>query len=441
MPSKDTPQNPYPVRRDWSRAETEKALWCASTGLAERYLYFSYVLQQAQCHVVDDDAGIPVAACSLSAAGLFHIFVNRRVFCSLTPLHQIFVLRHEVGHLAQGSHHRMRGLNPELYNQASDMVINDEILAETELDETLSTDGYFWHETALLPKHINMERGRTAEEYYQALVRRSIPLPVLKAARATDGWAHGHFLDPDRLLPGQVKALNDSLHAGDSLVGHHDEAAERILKRALFEWRQSGGRGTEPGSVAAMLTGPVPGSEYPFEYTLRHFLGRYLRGPSRPTWRRLSRRLPEVCRGRQRPRNHPCFYLVVDTSGSMSDSMLHTIYGHIVRIAERCQAACRVIECDAQVQAVYPFEGSIDRDRFQVRGRGGTELQPALDHIAAEPDSQWRRPACTLIFTDGLFEPDLQPPGYPVLFVGPSEDILHDRGVFWGQRLDVDLCA
>ena len=451
----------YPVAGDWSIEETRKALWCSVTGIVQRQSYFAFVLQQTRLHVVEHGAGVPVAFCSMSESGTFNIFVNRRFFCSLTPSHQMFILRHEVGHLIQSYFSRAKGHDaiiitqymrggpdgkPEtvtetvaLFNIAADLCVNYEIQEEAK-EMGINQDSYVWDQ-AVFPKRFDFDEGLTIEEYYRLLLDKYKDLDDASAGLelewrdGVEGWGRGQNIDLDSLTEHQREELEKHLEGGDSLAKSDPRAVRDIVERAFSEWKKKG-RGTVPGSIEALIDRTLKPSAYPFEQTLSRFLGRHLSAKKKRTWMRPSRRIPGRARGRYNPRDKSVFWLIVDTSGSMSDEALSLILKHIVRIVEKTDSSCRVCEIDTRVQAEYPFTGKIDEKHYRARGRGGTTLQPALDYINKEK-GDWSRPSCAVIFTDGYFEPDLQDPGYPVLFAGPSEECLRSH-VSWGERLDVE---
>lgn len=95
------------------------------------------------------------------------------------------------------------------------------------------------------------------------------------------------------------------------------------------------------------------------------------------------------------------FGVVIDTSASMSRVMLGESLGAVAAYAQaRDVPAVRVISCDA---AAYDY-GYVDPDtiasRMELRGRGGTRLQPGINRLESAPDFPQDGPI--LIITDGL---------------------------------------
>jgi predicted metal-dependent peptidase len=87
--------------------------------------------------------------------------------------------------------------------------------------------------------------------------------------------------------------------------------------------------------------------------------------------------------------------VILDTSGSMNiDDIMEGLSGvkHIIEKDRYCLTT--VIECDAQIQAEYQVKRLKDI-QYQIRGRGGTVLFPALKR------SRELNTDVTLVFTDG----------------------------------------
>jgi predicted metal-dependent peptidase len=82
-----------------------------------------------------------------------------------------------------------------------------------------------------------------------------------------------------------------------------------------------------------------------------------------------------------------------------------------------------VVECDAAIARVYPFNGTIDR----VKGRGGTDLRPVF-----EPRFLRQHGADGVVyFTDGQGPFPDRPPSIPVLFMLTKPG---DFACPWGLR-------
>jgi predicted metal-dependent peptidase len=140
---------------------------------------------------------------------------------------------------------------------------------------------------------------------------------------------------------------------------------------------------------------------------LRRYLVRALE--RRPVLSRPPRRFPELVGqvpGQAWRAGRPRVLAALDTSGSIAAATLAQIGGELARLG--CVAEVVVVECDAQIQAVYPYRGDLDK----VRGRGGTDLRPPL----AEGFLAGLRPDVVIYFTDGQGPAPVAAPRVPVIW-------------------------
>ncbi|HEU0201497.1 MAG TPA: VWA-like domain-containing protein [Burkholderiaceae bacterium] len=94
------------------------------------------------------------------------------------------------------------------------------------------------------------------------------------------------------------------------------------------------------------------------------------------------------------------FGVVLDTSGSMDRTLLGKALGAMVSYSEaRDVAAARVIFCDARAYDAGYLAPEEIAGRVQVKGRGGTVLQPGIDLLQAARDFPPQAPV--LVITDG----------------------------------------
>jgi predicted metal-dependent peptidase len=94
------------------------------------------------------------------------------------------------------------------------------------------------------------------------------------------------------------------------------------------------------------------------------------------------------------------FGVVLDTSGSMERTLLGKALGAIASYSmARDVVAARVVFCDARAHDAGYLTPQDIAGRVQVRGRGGTVLQPGIDLIEHAHDFPEDGPV--LIITDG----------------------------------------
>jgi predicted metal-dependent peptidase len=94
------------------------------------------------------------------------------------------------------------------------------------------------------------------------------------------------------------------------------------------------------------------------------------------------------------------FGVVLDTSGSMPARLLGRALGAIAAYAlSREVPAVRVMQCDAGVHDMGYMKPEALLGSVEIRGRGGTVLQPAITRL--EGDDRFPKDAPILVITDG----------------------------------------
>jgi predicted metal-dependent peptidase len=317
-------------------------------------------------------ASIGVAAISPAAAELY---VNPLSGLSLSECR--FVIAHELLHAGLRHDTRGAGRHPWLWNVACDFVING-WLTEMEVgDRPAGT----LHDPAL--------RGLSAEAVYDRIAadaRRFRKVATLRGVALGD------------VLPRPLRS--DPLDGVDL-----DEFYRRSLADGLAWCR--GQRGLIPAGlieeIRALAQPPVP---WDVELA-RWFDAHFLPLERRRSYARASRRqsaTPDIPRpGRYVPEEETdrrTFGVVLDTSGSMDARLLGKALGAVASYAvSREVPAVRVVFCDAAAHDAGWLEPAEIAGRVEVRGRGGTVLQPGVDLLQEAPD--FPRTGPILVITDG----------------------------------------
>lgn len=161
----------------------------------------------------------------------------------------------------------------------------------------------------------------------------------------------------------------------------------------------------------------------------RELLHKYVQGAIevQPSFTKVPRRFPEllgiVPSWQYRP-SKAVVMVVIDTSGSISSEVLELIAKEIEVMSHYHQVT--IVECDCQVQRIYPFTGKIKN----VIGRGGTDLRPPFTPSVISTV----RPHVICYFTDGYgLAPELPPAISVVWCIAPNGQ----RPVFWGYFLQI----
>ncbi|WP_442738510.1 vWA domain-containing protein [Streptomyces pseudogriseolus] len=315
--------------------------------------------------------GISVAAVN---AGAGEIYVN--------PLRVMddeewrFVLAHEMLHAALRHGDRCGPRDPFLFNVACDFVINGWLV---EMDIGTIPAGLLYDKDLA---------GLSAEEVYDRIAgdRRSRRLPTPRGKGLGD--VLGAPLGPPRDCVDLDGFYRRGLAQGLDL---HDRQERGLLPAGLVE------------EIRALSHPPLP-----WDARLARWFDEFvprpepLRSFARPSRRQAS--TPDIPRaGRWYPPEEIArctFGVVLDTSGSMSRTLLGKALGAIASYAQsRDVPATRVVFCDAAPHDAGYVPVTEIAGRVRVRGRGGTELQPGVDLLERADD--FPRGAPVLVITDG----------------------------------------
>ncbi len=330
----------------------------------------------------------------------------------------VFVLAHELLHLALRTHDRARGSHHLEFNYAHDYIIND-----------------------ILRKELGMERvpaggldmpgasKRSAEEIVLEMRRNAEIMPSKTAVFGGEETTVGRLFGPRGRGPGGAAVEAD---AGDVLESQREkemfpgEVAQQAEQVAAVKERASnslamaravgalkGLRGDDPGATSEVVTALRGIYRTPWEVVLQRWMESV--APGERTFVRASRRGADrsdvVLPGRRR--EGWMLTVILDTSGSMIDELPRALGA----IADFCDAVAvdriRLLQCDVAVtsdETVTPDELA----QYQVSGFGGSDLTPAMDLLAADPQVR-----AAAIITDGdiQFPPAAMP--YAVLWVLP----------------------
>ncbi|MFD7712207.1 hypothetical protein [Streptomyces sp. NPDC059786] len=316
--------------------------------------------------------GIQVAAVDADAGEIY-----------LNPLQQLgdeewrFVLAHEMLHAALRHGDRCGGRDPHLFNVACDYVVNG-WLHEMRI-------GTMPHGLLYEPRFKDL----SAEEVYDRIVRdgrRIRRLATLRGKGARD--ILGAPLGPPR----------DYVDL--------DEFFRRGLAHGL-DLHQQQDRGFLPGGLVQEIRA-LSHPPLPWDARLARWFDEYVPRPepvrsyARPARRQAA--TPGIPRaGRYFPPEEIArctFGVVLDTSGSMSSTLLGKALGAIASYAgARDVPAARVVFCDAAPYDAGYLPVTEIAGRVRVHGRGGTVLQPGIDLLHRADDFPPDAPV--LVITDG----------------------------------------
>ncbi|MEN9435179.1 MAG: hypothetical protein RLZZ422_2768 [Pseudomonadota bacterium] len=299
----------------------------------------------------------------------------------------IFILLHEYLHIGLRHDVRTQGRDAFLWNVACDYVINGWLM-EMRVGQIPSVGMLY---DPLLA-------GRGAEDIYDEITKSLRWQRKLQKTKTP--CANG--------LPDVILEKSPSWWTrGEGMA--LDEFYRRSLQEGC-EYVLQTGRGLLPAGlieeIKAINQRPIP-----WDVKLTEWLDQFF-PPIEPrrTYARTSRRqssTPDIARpaldSREIPAKERTFGVILDTSGSMSRLQIGMALGAIAAYAmSREVRYVRVVFCDA-----LPYDaGYIEAERLlesvEVKGRGGTVLQPAVELLLKADDFPDKGPL--LIITDGYID-------------------------------------
>jgi predicted metal-dependent peptidase len=344
------------------------------------------------------------------------LLVNPGFAARLKDNELVFVLAHELLHLALRTHDRARGSGRLEFNYAHDYIIND--ILRTELGFTSIPAGGLDMPGA---------RARTAEDIVIEMRRNA------ELMQSRSQVFEGKAVSVRRMFgQGSQPADGSENEAGDVLADKSeremfpadavdqakqkaeiDEVAARgmALKKALDAMK---GR----GNAAGAQTRTMLAQRGQFRPAWQHALQRWIESSAagERTFTRPSRRGAEradiVLPGRKR--QSWMINIVLDTSGSMTEA-IPTALG---AVGDFCDSAgvdqVRIVQCDTAVTSDVTLSPD-ELTSFDVSGFGGSDLTAAMTRLGGDPQV-----TAVVIVTDGDIAFPAAPPPFQVLWVLPQ---------------------
>ncbi len=326
----------------------------------------------------------------------------------------VFVLAHELLHLALRTHDRARGSGRLEFNYAHDYIINDILRSELGF-ATIPAGGLDMPgararsaEDIVIEMRRNADLMRSRTQVWEgkdASVRQALGQGQGGAANGDDAGdvladqTEREMFPADAQDQAQCKAaIDDAIARGNAL------AAAIGAQKA---------RGSMGGGMTAQVSALRGRLRPAWQQALQRWIEQSSAGErtfARPS-RRSGERVDVVMPGRKR--TSWMLNVVLDTSGSMTDEIPLALGA----IADFCDGAgvdqVRIVQCDAAVTGDNVVSPD-DLATYAVYGFGGSDLSPAMLMLADDPLVR-----ASVIVTDGDIAFPAEPMPYDVLWVLP----------------------
>ncbi len=296
-----------------------------------------------------------------------------------------FVLAHEFLHAGLQHHERCQGRDFYLWNVACDFIVNSWLY---EMQVGKMPQGILYDEDL---------KNMSAEEIYDKIIGEFKKFSKLQTLR---GWGKGDIIsDAPKTFSNKPQTSLDDFYKSALQNGleYHIENERGLIPVGLIE------------EIRALAMPPIAWDVELGKWFDIYFLPlQKMRTYARPSRRQGS--TPDI----PRPRHIPAkisefsrtFGVIIDTSGSMTAKMIGYALGAIASYSAAKDVPCaRVIFCDATAYDAGYLSPDDIAGKVEVKGRGGTILQPAVNFLLTAKD--FPKDAPILIITDGWIEKDL----------------------------------
>lgn len=354
----------------------------AKTRLSLTEPFFSTILYRFPTQATDL---VPIAA--VTPRGL--ILYNPKAIENLTVEEIVFLLCHEVMHIALAHSLRRDNRDHHIFNIACDAIINETLIA--------LGIGQFIENGIRMPGAEN----RTAEGIYDELISQAtiirVPLDIIFSGDRSKGIA------------GRNGARDDCLAEARAIYGEDlDEASIREIRNqiklavaeGITKEKMSKKIGTLRGHFLERIEACVLTEKLPWYTLLSRYMNKFV--TQNQSWCRPNKRFSNLYLPSTDKEAHMGKLIVgLDTSGSIDSHTLSVFGKHLFDVIEECKPEeVIVLWCDTEVQKAERHNWQEVPFTLEAHGRGGTDMT-AIHKWVKDNEDVTEVDAC-VILTDGL---------------------------------------
>jgi predicted metal-dependent peptidase len=337
---------------------------------------------------------------------------NRQFVAKLRDNELIFVLAHELLHLALRTHDRAKGSGRLEFNYAHDYIINDILRAELGFTHVPAGGLDMPGAKEKSAEQIVLEMRKDGDKMQSKTQVWDGQSVTARGALNQSGQGQQAAGDAgDVMDDAKERELFPECKNGQAEQAKQIQAAggkALALGKAMGKMK---GRGAESGDVTQTVMALRGMYKTPWEAALQKWIESV--APGERTYLRPSRREVSgsdiVLAGRKR--ESWMLNVILDTSGSMTDEISPAL-GAIADFCEQLSIdEIRLVQCDAEVTGDEMLSPEALAN-YQISGFGGSDLSPAMRALCDDA-----RVTATLVITDGdiAYPPEEMP--YDVLWV------------------------
>jgi predicted metal-dependent peptidase len=301
----------------------------------------------------NSNSDITTAALMFSG-GRFKIIVCEEFMAKLPMESRIAILKHEVGHFVRKHLSRRNGRDPEMWNIAADMAINQDL---EDLPSGLVVVPQGW------PEH-------TSAEAYYDLVRKN------SKKQGGGGGVGNQFGNSFDIMIDTGADTNEA-----------DSMAKELIEDVVREQLQrdptgSKFRGLHEGLFQSLIEELTKPPIADWKHEIIKFPSSIIQEQKRYTLKRPDRR--GMYPFGKRKEYLPSLCACIDSSGSVSDPMLESFFSQVKHLSFMVNEVW-VVVADAAVQEAFLYRPGLEEKlKKAAKGRGGTYFDPAIAYINKE---------------------------------------------------------
>ncbi|MDW8093352.1 MAG: VWA-like domain-containing protein [Nitrososphaerota archaeon] len=421
-----------------SREDTVKIARAMDIVKQRRQTVLFHLLLLIRKEVTDviNEGGIRCPACVTFEHDEIKVLLDREYLGKVSEEEVATLLAHEAYHVYLRHFERQAERDRNLWNIATDLVINSRLLRDG-----YSFDGLDTIDLRKFDDIVYKVAWMTAEQVYDILAEAQLPTPATAAAEVQSGSVkrdsakkgkgsgkiRDDIKDEVRRLAEATKRHKVDEHRITGEMERNLEKMERYKRKAdeLVKRAEENAYGMTPGSGRKIpkLRGKGTATDW------RKLLMKYLKKRMSPIWTYLppdSRFYPDygiILENSLKHERRQLVVVIVDNSGSIDDPVFKAFMNDVERIANlpevRVNYDFLVFFHDKDVYGPYTLAELKGMD--MIHGGGGTDFRPAFE--AVESLKKERKIALVIWLTDGEGKyPERRRISYPLIWVMISKN-------------------
>ena len=350
-------------------------------------LFGEILINTKRIFVNADDKRCPTACISPNMV----MKINRKFFNSLPLREKKGVIVHELYHPLLrhferfADEYRVRGdespaetmYRRDICNIAEDCAIN-QIIKDSKKEYDLNEKTFIFHETFCEMFKLNPEKVKKLEtaEYYYGLLQSDME----RFKEMMDNMSEAF----KKMIEDMREGHREAFEQWEKLPVKDKMKIQKILEYAIRKQvERDMGWGVGMGdSIAKYVPQKTQTDNKVWKRCISRTVGENPVAETTPVYGKQSRKNKASLYGSKHNLENNCLYVMLDTSGSISDRNIQLFLGHMNKAMRSCDMMVTLIECDDGVHKVTEKVKKISYTKgITIHGRGGTDLTKGLDEI------------------------------------------------------------